>query len=145
MFKTVFIEDASSVSHNPANLVAAEPGAFVSATFVMADTEFTSPLRSADTRENFTVLPNVYGCWSVTEDVAAGIGITTPYGQAAEWYRNQMDSYFAEMVMVSISPSVAAKVCDGLSVGAGVDLYMSDLELSSVVRAGMVPLGTIST
>ena len=128
-------DDASAVSYNPANLVDVD-GASVVAGFSLASTktEFDSASGvSAESEDPWQILPNLYGaCPMQDQRMALGIGITTPYGQSMEWdesgpFRYDVP-YFAEIRLVNVNPSIGYKINEALSVGAGLDVFVSDLE-----------------
>ena len=128
-------DDASAVSYNPANLTESQD-ASVLAGFSLASTktEFDSVVGvSADSKDPWQLLPNLYGVYPMqNQRLTLGIGITTPYGQSMEWDKNgpfHYDApYFAEIRLVNVNPSIGYKIGESISVGAGIDVYVSDLE-----------------
>lgn len=76
--------------------------------------------------------------------LAFGIGVSTPFGLATE-YPQDMDlslryhvPYEANLLAVDITPAVAFKITDNLSVGAGLDIVYSDLTLKQRYPWGLV-------
>lgn len=138
--KVVFSDDASAVSHNPANLVdLGEPQALAALTVLHAETDYDGPAGpSATTEEPWKFLPNLYGAWPVSgKDVVIAVGVTTPFGQSTEWDKSSpfryTAPYLAQLVVVNVNPSAAVKLGDRLSIGAGLDIFVSDLDLKQVV------------
>jgi long-chain fatty acid transport protein len=141
----VFVDDASAISYNPANLTLLEGGsAVVSATIARQENTYNSPLApSVDSNDEWVVLPNLYFAHPVGDNgVAVGLGITTPYGQGVEW--DSLDVYNpfipislydAEIKVINFGPSVAFKIGDSLSVGVGADIYYSELDFKALIGA----------
>lgn len=147
---SVFVEDASALSHNSARLAEIEQAQLqVSLTLASSHTEFDSPvLGSAETKSSLALLPNVYYATPLGDQGWVGaIGLTTPYGQSTEWKKNgafhYTAPYFAEMALVDIAPTFA-RTFERLSVGVGLDLYAATLTLRQrlpVVAALTLPAG----
>ncbi len=134
--KVAVLHDASAVSINPANLIGARRELLLSVNFIDGNTDITSPMGRASTETPVVVIPNIFYAQPVSESISAGIGITTPYGQGVEWNRNEVPPYESEMRMVDVTPAVALKLGDTLSVGVGVDIYWSDLTLKNADPIG---------
>ncbi|MFH0953000.1 MAG: TonB-dependent receptor [Verrucomicrobiota bacterium] len=137
--KIVFVDDATAISHNPANLAdLREPQALAALTILNAKTEYTAPGgQKADTEDPWKFLPNLYGVWpGASGKLVAGIGITTPFGQSTEWSKTgafrYTAPYFAQLRAVNFNPTVAAKLGDSVSLGVGADVLWSDLNLKQV-------------
>lgn len=147
---SVFVEDASALSHNSARLAGIEqPQLQVSLTLATSATDYESPIfGTAETKSSLAVLPNVYYATPLGEEGWVGaIGLTTPYGQSTEWKDNgafhYTAPYFAEMALVDIAPTFA-RTFERLSVGVGLDLYAANLTLRQrlpVVAALTLPPG----
>jgi len=137
-------EDAAAVSHNPANLTELkEPEVEVSATIIRTETKYSSPMGSATTEDAWKYLPNLFLATPVEGTrFAAGLGITTPFGQSTVWDKNDLfryaAPYFAEMKLVNLNPVLAAKLDEKLSVAVGLDVYWSSLDLKQVFPWRMV-------
>ncbi|MBU0678154.1 MAG: outer membrane protein transport protein [Verrucomicrobia bacterium] len=139
--KIAFIDDASAVSHNPANLTEIDQSAaMVSLTFIDGKAEFDSAFGpSAETDNGIIILPNVYAVFPGEEGsgLSYGVGITTPFGQSTTWEKDSffkgIAPYFAEIQVIDVMPSVAVKITDDLSVGGGFDIYQSEINIRSIV------------
>jgi long-chain fatty acid transport protein len=137
--KVAFIDDPSAISHNPANLVEIQkPETLAALTIVRARTDFTAPNGvSAETDDPWKFLPNLYAVWPFSgAKLVGGIGITTPFGQSTEWsddsiFRNTAP-YFAQLRVVNVNPTIATKLGDRVSLGAGADVFLSDIRLKQV-------------
>ena len=74
-----------------------------------------------------------------TERIAIGIGVTAPYGLSSRWGEKGFARYedtFSSLKVIDINPSMAVKIDDSLSVGAGLSYYYSDVMLDSMVDYG---------
>ena len=134
--KIAFIDDASAVSVNPANLVEI-PGRQVLQTLTVINGKagYTSPSGAfTETEDPIKLLPNVFAAWPCLDGrITAGIGLTTPYGQSTEWDPSTDFPYFAELRMIALVPAAAVRLSDTLSFGAGLDLYGAELTVRQSV------------
>ena len=146
-------DDASAVEHNPANLAdIKEAQVMASATIIDTSTKFHSPMGSASTEDSWKFLPNLFAVLpSSDHDFTAGLGVTTPFGQSTVWDKDgafrYTAPYSAELTVVNVNPTLAAKLGDKVSVAAGLDVYMSRLDMKqvmpwSVLTKGAMPDGT---
>ena len=59
------------------------------------------------------VIPNVFGSFSITDDLKAGFAMTVPFGNAAEYDGNWYGRYLAtktEVLSYDLNPSVAYRL-----------------------------------
>jgi long-chain fatty acid transport protein len=134
--KSVMVDDASAISVNPANLADIDrPTVSISLTLIEADASFTSTNGVvANAQNTLKTLANLYAATPLGDgDIVFGLGITTPYGQSVEWAKESRLPYFTEMFLVDIAPTLATRLSDSVSVGAGLDIYYSELELRNLV------------
>jgi long-chain fatty acid transport protein len=134
--KIAQIEDASAVQYNPANLVdLAVPQLAYEQSLVYAHVDFTQPgVGSTSTINPWKAIPNAFAAWPLVEGKwAVGLGLTTPYGLSTEWDPNGLFRYaaphFSELITVNFNPTVAVRLSDKLSLGAGVDVMWSQVTL----------------
>lgn len=142
--KIVYNDDATTVTHNPANLVEqTESSVIVSLTYGYGTKEFTDAAgRSSKTTDNSSVLPNVFLALPINEDLVAGVGITTPYGRSTTFDKTEPLfsmppnryglAYFTELYAVNFNPSIAYRVSDSVSIAGGIDILYSELELKQI-------------
>ncbi len=136
--KLILTEDASAVTHNPANVAQSEKAqAQVAATVIHTETDYSSPMGSDSTEDPYKILPNIFAVMPIEETrYAVGVGITTPFGQSTVWDKEgafrYTAPYSAEMTVINVNPTLAARVTDQLSVGVGADVYWSRLDLKKV-------------
>lgn len=142
--KLTSIQDASAMAANPANLGALEsPDAVVALTLIRGETKYTSALGSAKTDDPWKVLPNAFFAFPIEPGrMAAGFGITTPFGQSTIWKDDSVLRYSApyhsELVVVNVNPSFAMRVNERVAVGVGLDMYQSELDLRQYMPWGAV-------
>ncbi len=133
--RRVFIDDASAISHNPANLVeldrweaSAEP------TFVHHEVEYRSSTgATAHTEKPWKLLPHFFAGGPVVKDkVAAGLGVTVPYGLSVDWGDGGAFHYtaphYVDLKCFNFNPTVAFRITPTLSVGVGADIMWSRID-----------------
>lgn len=138
--RRAFIDDASAAWHQPSNLsdlaswqVAAEP------TFVHHSVEYSAPggLGSAKTVDPWKFLPSVFVGGRIDDHWAAGLSLTSPYGLGIKWDESGAFRYTApydtSLQTINVSPTVAYKFDNGLSVAAGVDVMWGELNFKQWV------------
>ena len=138
-------DDASSVLHNPANLVDLEEHtATVSLSLANRRHEFRSPLGPSQKSDDpWHPLPTIAATWVPEDsDCRVGVALNVPYGQSTRWDSQGLFKYVAphkaEMFTFQLSPSVATRLGDRISVGAGVNLLQSDLELQQILPWALI-------
>lgn len=142
--KLILTEDASAISHNPANLTKLDKAeAEVAVTLVDTETDYSSPFGSASTDDPWKFLPDLFVAMPFDNSTyVAGVGVTTPFGQSTVWDKDgafhYTAPYFAEMKLMNVNPTLAAKLSDKLSVGVGVDVYWSQLDMKQILPWSMV-------
>lgn len=123
--------DASAIYFNPAGL-AFQPGnsVLLGATLIAPNVTFYGPVgtynpgilnESKLKNEIFTPL-NLYAKFEITPELHAGIGLNNPYGLGTEWPADWVGRSLTQKIDLKtffITPTLAYKVMDRLSVGAG--------------------------
>ncbi|HMP90102.1 MAG TPA: TonB-dependent receptor [Kiritimatiellia bacterium] len=138
--KIAFIDDASAVTHNPANMVDIDKVSLLgSLTIGYGTKEFESDFGGGKTKskDNWSALPNVFAVWPITEDsVVAGLALTTPFGRSTTFSKDSplrySTPYFTELYAVNINPSIAVKVNERFSIAGGVNVLYSELDLRQI-------------
>lgn len=150
------IEDSSTVYFNPANMTKLNgmqmnlgahlliPNAELSNTGSTFDFNGPAPggvgpLTGNDGGNPYsaTPVPNLFFAAPVmSDDLWFGFSITAPFGLANEyndgWF-GRYDSTETELTTINISPSLAVKATDWLSVGGGIDIQHADATLKSAI------------
>lgn len=147
-----FIDDATAVTENPANLVDFdEYEVLLAPAFVYITNEVTYENGSkAKTDEPLKFLPNAYAVIpSSIENLAFGIGISVPFGLGAEWEQTGAFApggvlrytapYSNELLTVRINPTVAYRLRENLSVAAGLNFMYSRLRIKQYFPALSTP------
>ncbi|MFP4351511.1 MAG: OmpP1/FadL family transporter [Puniceicoccaceae bacterium] len=137
-----FIDDATAVTENPANLAGfADTEILFAPSFV----HFTNEVDFADgsrarSDDPLKFLPNLHAVLPAGGGrIVSGIGISVPFGLGAEWepsgafapggiLRHQVP-YSSELLTVRINPTVAYRVNESLSVAGGLNLMYSRFRL----------------
>jgi len=84
-------------------------------------------------------VPNFYYTTEVTDRLNLGLGITVPFGLTTEYDRDWIGRYHAvnsELLTVNINPTVAYRLSEALSIGAGVSAQYIDVTLSNAIDFG---------
>ncbi len=131
-------EGAEAVLYNAAGMAGLEQAeAGLGVNFARSQTEVRTPMGKATSEDPWQVLPAAFAAWPVRDTGwTAGVGVSTPYGQSAEWDRDGLfrytAPYFAEMRVVNVNPSVAFRASERVAVGGGLDVLLSTLEFKQV-------------
>ncbi|MGV3774469.1 MAG: OmpP1/FadL family transporter [Verrucomicrobiales bacterium] len=157
------VDDPSAIAHNPANIVDIKgPAVEFTPTIVYIKAEHQNAFtgQKAETRDPVKLLPNLFATMPIIEGkLAAGLGVTTPYGLSNEWRKEGAYApggilrysapWYTEMVTVNFNPSISFKPIEQLSLGAGLNVQYSELTFKQFYPwvafpgAGMVPDGNI--
>ena len=87
----------------------------------------------------FGVVPNLYFTMDLSDKLKYGFAITAPFGLRTDYDRDWVGRYQAkesELITVNINPSLAYKVNDYFSIGAGVSAQYADATLSRALFTG---------
>ncbi len=83
------------------------------------------------------VVPSAYFMWTINPELSAGVGLGAPFGLKTEYDANWMGRFHAiksEIKTININPSVAYKVNDSVSIGAGVNWQRIEATLTKAVN-----------
>jgi long-chain fatty acid transport protein len=144
-------EDASTIWYNPAGMTRL-PGrqAVGSLNALKPETKFSSdtsrttlpPLITTGLTDNggdagdWAFVPDGYLSWQLTPELWAGIGLSAPFGLTTEWDSGWVGRFHAiksDLLTININPSIAWKVNEMFSVGAGISAMYIDAELTNAV------------
>ena len=139
-------DDGSAILFNPAALGAA-PGLTMSAglTGIIPDGRFTADLNGAVTNMNRKLLPvpHAYVAYGFGDRFAVGLGLYTPYGLETAWpdsssaaflgYDNKLHSFY-------LQPTASVRLTDRISVGAGLTVVLSTVELNQLLDLSTQPV-----
>ena len=81
-------------------------------------------------------VPNFYAAMGISDRITAGIGVFAPYGLKTKYDADWIGRYAAvetELVTLDINPTLAIRLSESLSVGAGFTAERADATLISAV------------
>lgn len=143
-------EDASTIYFNPAGMTYLQGRQLVGALFVIKPTGHFDNAGSSGTGGeggdlgDWSLLPNVYYKQDLASNLQFGIGISSPFGLKTEYDRDWIGRFQgvkSELKTININPSLAWKMNDQLSFGAGISAMWARAELSSVANLTGFGLG----
>ena len=151
------VEDASVIWSNPAGMTFLPEGKQVTGTLHVLKPSFkfrnqgsTGAFAAPGSGEggdggDWAFVPNGFFAMSINPQWRFGVALNAPFGLKTEYdngWRGQLVALKSEIKSVNINPSVAYKVGDVISVGAGVSVQKLEAELSSF--AGAAGTGTLN-
>ncbi len=141
-------ENASTIFYNPAGMTRL-PGVNISGgvnairpSFKFDDNGSTGPggmplgNNNGGDAGSTGIVPNLYASWELTPEWFVGLGIGAPFGLMTEYDDDWVGRYHSrkfEIQSVNVNPSVAYKVSDRLSIGAGLNWTYLDAEYKRAV------------
>jgi long-chain fatty acid transport protein len=141
-------EDASTIFYNPAGLTQL-PGKQVmfGVSALKPSIDFTNqgsvagagkPLgvESSDAGQ-WGFLPDFYLSWALNDRLWLGLGVNSPFGLKTAYDSNWIGRYQAIdsiVTTLNVNPTVAYKVNDVISIGAGLDYQMIDATLTRAIN-----------
>lgn len=158
------VRDASAIFFNPAALTGIEGGQLVlsvegigpsnsftdtgsSPPFLPTSPPFPLPISlGGDGGEagSWTPVPNGYFSWQAGSSWWIGLGVGVPFGLTTEWDASWLGRFHAvksSIKTVNINPTVAVKLGEVLSVGAGVNYQRLSAELTQNLAYGGTAFG----
>jgi long-chain fatty acid transport protein len=145
-------EDASTVFFNPAGMTLLPgPQVVVAGHGVNVDTKFsgtasTAPIPFAALGTNtggnagdLALIPNLYFAMPIGERLALGIGLSAPFGLKTEYDDDWLGRYQgikSDLKTMNVNPSIAYKVSDTISLGAGLNYQKAEADLTNAVFLG---------
>jgi len=134
--------DASAMYFNPAGLGFQKGRSFyLGTTFIMPKSSFFGPLQNNSNEETkmvdqtFTPI-NLYGTYEINDQIHVGIGVSNPFGLGTEWPEDWSGKFIStkiDLMSFFITPTVAYKVNEEMSVGAGFNIVTGDVKIRRVV------------
>ena len=146
-------EDASTIFFNPAGLAYLPDNQLVVAAHAIrpsaevSNNGTTGVLGTAINSSNggdagdWAFLPNFYYAKAVSDSVKLGIGVNAPFGLKTEYDNGWTGRYHAlksELKTININPTIAFKLNDNVSFGAGVSYQRIEAELTKAVDFGSI-------
>jgi long-chain fatty acid transport protein len=148
--QTAIAEDAATVYYNAAGMTLLNgPQILVSSGFVLISTSFenkgtTAPLGdpahgSTEVKDQFFPVPSVFVTAPLSNRLSIGLGLFAPFGQANNYASDWVGRYQLQDISlktIDIDPSVAFRVSDTLSLGAGIDIQYAHLKRKNAIDFG---------
>jgi long-chain fatty acid transport protein len=118
-------DDLSTIYFNPAGLTSQTSFSVSLAAFpTIPSTKYTLDDESTDkTKHLLALVPYLYAASPVTDRLTIGFGVNSPFGLETHWGEEGPLRYQAtdsELVYIGFNPTVAYRLSDRVSVGAGV-------------------------
>ena len=155
-------ENASTIFYNPAGMTQL-PGRQVSfaASGIGTSIQFTDSGQSRSPipgliplgddggdAGDWSLLPAGYALWQLNPCVWLGLGVTAPFGLKTDYdstFIGRFQSQTAELRTYDINPSIAWKVNDTVSLGAGISYQHAKFTLDRSAVTAFVPPATVFT
>ncbi len=148
-------EDATTVWFNPAGMMKLKTNQIVVVGHLInPEASFTNqgsttatgiPLTGANDDGGKTAfVPNVYWVTAINKKTKFGFGINAPFGLETEYNDTWVGRYHAvrtNLRTINFNPSIAYQVNDKLSLGAGVDIMLANVNFTNAIDFGAL-LGT---
>lgn len=93
-----------------------------------------------------TLIPNVYAVHELTERFVLGLGINAPFGVHSRYdsgWQGRYQALDSEIRTVNINPSLAVRINNELSFGAGFNVQYLDAKLTNAIDFGSLCLGML--
>lgn len=136
-------EDASTVYFNPAGMTLLPDSQVVLVGHLIKPTmEFSGTVTPAigggqgGDAGDLAFAPNAYFAYRLTPDLHLGLGLNSPFGLKTEYdpdWIGRTQAIKSEVMTVNLNPSIAYKVNEALSLGAGMSLQRIDATLTNQV------------
>ncbi|MGH8280487.1 MAG: OmpP1/FadL family transporter [Gammaproteobacteria bacterium] len=148
-----YANDASTIWYNPAGLTRLSSPEFdAGLSIIRIGFNFTPTTAVDATGQPLTgnnggnpgklgAVPFVYYSQPLTDKLAFGIGLNVPFGLSTSYNANSIFRYqaiYTAVTVLNLDPSLAYKIDDHWSVGAGVDVQRMDVKLTNDVDYGAV-------
>ena len=144
-------EDASTIYFNPAGMTYLEGRQFVGAVHLIktsgdfdnngSSTPLSPTDRTGGDLGGLAAIPNLYYKQDISDQLKIGIGIGTPFGLQTEYDKDWLGRFQAiksALKTVNINPSIAWKMNEQWSFGAGISAMWAQAELTSAVNLSAI-------
>ena len=140
--------DASTIFFNPAGMTYLPDRQVVMAGHLIkpqAEFSGTSTIGGGTGGDagSLALVPNAYFAFRLTPDVHLGVGMNAPFGLKTEYdptWAGRAQAIKSELKTINLNPSIAWKVNDALSLGAGLSLQYAEATLTNLSAAGLVTI-----
>lgn len=124
-------DDASAIAFNPAGLTQLErPQVSLGSSFLISSVEYEGNGVSEDMETGLNAIPYFYFASPILKNkLAAGIGVTVPYGLNGEWDDEGFSRFVItefDLKIINVNPTLTFKPFSFLSLGVGLDYYYAE-------------------
>lgn len=137
-------DDASTIFFNPAGMTQLPDRQMVLAGHLIKPRmEFSGTVSPAigggqgGDAGDWAIVPNAYYAFRVTPRLHAGIGLNAPFGLSTEYdsgWVGRTQAIKSEVKTINLNPSIAYKLNDALSLGAGLNIQHIEATLTNQVH-----------
>ena len=141
--------DASTIFFNPAGMTyLPDRQVVVAGHLIRPEAEFSGTVSpdigggNGGDAGGWALVPNAYFALRLTPDVHVGLGLNSPFGLKTEYDPEWVGRYQAiksEVKTINLNPSVALKLSDTLSLGAGLNIQWIEAVLTHRQPLGAPP------
>lgn len=141
--------DSSSIYYNPAGILGINKlDAQLGDSLILANLGFTPAIAGAPKQDQNTVAPPPHGyvAYKFTDQLAAGVGVFTPFGADSKWPDDFIGRQLAlqsNVTTFDINPTVAYAPLKWLRIGAGAQIIYGSVSLTRVLPLGSMPESTV--
>ena len=153
-----YTPDASTIFFNPAGMMDLERDQLVIASHVIIPkSSFTNdgsisalgtPLSGDGDDGGFDAfVPNLYWVTALNESMKFGLGVNAPFGLATKYDDDWAGRYHAvvsDLKIINFNPSLAYQLNEQMSIGAGINVMLGDVTLSSAVDFGAICIASFN-
>lgn len=146
-------ENASTIFYNPAGMTQLKAREFSGGLAVISPSiKFTDSGSSVGglagtgtggDAGHLAAVPNAYLSWALNNDLYVGVGMGAPFGSKSEynspWLGSAQSNSFA-IETININPSIAYRVNDALSVGAGINWQQINAKYKRLAAVSPIPI-----
>ncbi|MFT7228036.1 MAG: long-chain fatty acid transport protein [Methylophilaceae bacterium] len=151
-------EDASTIFFNPAGMTYIEGTQAIGALHLIKPNAqfndkgsssggaFTPLGDEGPNAGDLAFVPNFFFMTALSPSIKVGVGVSVPFGLKTEYddrWLGRFQASKSELKTININPSIAYKLNDRLSVGAGVSLMRAEATLSRAVNFGAGGVGDV--
>jgi long-chain fatty acid transport protein len=138
--------DSSSIFYNPAGLMhVSRWQAEVGATLIAPRLTFTPEGGEGQTQTPLSVPPHAYFAWRLTPELAAGLGVFTPFGANSDWPEDFVGRFVAQrsrLATFDINPALAFAPWEWLRLGFGAQVVCGTINIQRAATP-LVPGSTV--
>jgi len=135
-------DNPSAIYYNPAGLTQLSGLQVSAGSYILSARNDYTPAGGGSTvkaEREIALIPQLYASYTPDHSpLSYGLGVYSPFGQASEWPDNSGFRTIAtrnEITFITIAPTIAWKISENLSVGAGLQVNQVETDL----RRGLSP------